>query len=148
VWLGVLDLPAVALLDLPAVALVAEGLANPDQLRRTPSVDDLLGSPALGPVEVGIQYLPGHIAGNAHEPRVDVHKHTSDVAGSCLSRLHQLSLHYGSKGVNELVAAGLVRAHSPNPDPADGRILTLDRIITAHHGAIGRYLPVILRHKP
>jgi hypothetical protein len=60
VWLGVLDLPA--------VALVAEGLANPDQIWRTASVDDLLGSPvrpqialALGPVEVGIQYLPGHI---------------------------------------------------------------------------------------
>src|SRR5664280_692056 len=59
-WLGVLDLPA--------VALVAEGLANPDQIRRTASVDDLLGSPvrpqvalAFGPVKVGIQHLRGHL---------------------------------------------------------------------------------------
>jgi len=59
-WLGVLDLPA--------VALVAEGLANPDQIRRTASVDDLLGSPVrpqvaleFGPVKVGIQHLRGHL---------------------------------------------------------------------------------------
>jgi len=60
VWLGVLDLPA--------VTLVAKGLANPDQVRRTASVDDLLGSPvrpqialSLGPVEVGTQHLLGHL---------------------------------------------------------------------------------------
>src|SRR5664280_2778130 len=60
VWLGVLNLPA--------VALVAEGLANPDQIRRTASVDDLLGSPvrpqialAFRPVKVGIQHLLGHL---------------------------------------------------------------------------------------
>src|SRR5664280_957635 len=60
VWLGVLDLPA--------VVLVAEGLANPAQIRRTASVDDLLGGPvrqqitlALGPFKVDIQHLPGYL---------------------------------------------------------------------------------------
>ena len=40
--------------------------------------------------------------------------------------------------------AALVSAHVPSPDSADGGVLTSDRAINAHHGAIGRYLPGVI----